>query len=64
VCHKGTLVDLTASLAMSAAVISTEMKLLMADSFILAVAREHQATLWTQDEHFKDLLGVKYIEKK
>ncbi|MBP1692533.1 MAG: twitching motility protein PilT [Chloroflexi bacterium] len=60
---KGNLVELTASLAMSAAVISAELKLPMADSFILATAREHQATLWTQDEHFKDLPGVKYIEK-
>jgi len=24
----------------------------------------NDATLWTQDEHFKDLDGVKYIEKK
>lgn len=61
---QGRLVDLTASLAMSAAVLSAELKLPMADSFILAAAREHQATLWTQDEHFKDLAGVKYIEKK
>ena len=61
---RGALVDLTASLAMSAAIISAELKLPMADSFILAVAREHQATLWTQDEHFKDLVGVKYVEKK
>jgi predicted nucleic acid-binding protein len=61
---KGTLVDLTSPLALSAAVISIELRLPMADSFILAAAREKDATLWTQDEHFKDIPGVKYIEKK
>ncbi len=60
---KGNMVDLSASLAMSAAVLSAELKLPMADSFILATAREYQATLWTQDEHFKDLEGVRYIQK-
>jgi len=38
--------------------------LAMADSIILATARAYNATLWTQDEHFKDIEGVKYIEKK
>jgi predicted nucleic acid-binding protein len=61
---KGTVVDLSTSLAMSAAMLSAELKLPMADSIILAVAHEHGATLWTQDEHFKDLPGTKYIEKK
>jgi len=36
----------------------------MADSVILATAQLHNATLWTQDEHFKALEGVKYIAKK
>jgi len=36
----------------------------MADSIILATARAQNATLWTQDEHFKEIEGVKYIEKK
>jgi predicted nucleic acid-binding protein len=62
--HEGQIVDLDASLAMSAAHISMELKLPMADSLILATARAHDATLWTQDEHFKGLDGVKYIEKK
>ncbi len=61
---KANVVDLDASLAMSAALLSAELKLPMADSLILAVAREHQATLWTQDEHFKGLPGVQYVEKK
>jgi predicted nucleic acid-binding protein len=61
---KGSVVDLTTSLAMSAGLLSAELKLPMADSIILATAREHDATLWTQDEHFKNLPGVKYIKKK
>ena len=36
----------------------------MADSIILAVTREHEATLWTQDEDFKGLDKVKYFPKK
>ena len=49
---------------MDAAQISVELKLAMADSIILATARAHSATLWTQDEHFKGLPDVQYIEKK
>jgi predicted nucleic acid-binding protein len=61
--HKGNLVDLNASLAMSAAKLSVELKLPMADSIILVTAREHNAALWTQDEHFEGLDGVNYIKK-
>ncbi len=57
-------VELTRRIAIEAALISRETKLAMADSIILATARLNNATLWTQDEHFKDLDGVKYIEKK
>jgi predicted nucleic acid-binding protein len=35
----------------------------MADSLILATVRANNAILWTQDEHFKGLDGVKFIEK-
>ncbi len=62
--HEGQIVDLTTSLALSAAEISIKLKLAMADSLILATARAYKATLWTQDEHFKDIEGVKYIAKK
>lgn len=55
--------DLTAPLALSAAVISAELKLPMADSLILATARANNATFWTQDEHFQNVEGVKYIAK-
>ena len=51
-------------IAIDAAHISRELRLPMADSIILATAHAYNATLWTQDAHFKDLEGVKYIEKK
>ena len=60
----GQVVELDRDLAIDAALVSTEMKLAMADSIILATARASDANLWTQDRHFKDISGVKYIGKK
>jgi len=57
-------VDLDDSIALSAAELSCELKLPLADSIILATARQFNATLWTQDSHFKTIDGVKYIEKR
>lgn len=57
-------VELDRVLALEAANISVELKLAMADSIILATARAYNATLWTQDAHFKGMPGVQYIEKK
>jgi predicted nucleic acid-binding protein len=61
--HSGLIVDLNESLALSAAQISIDMKLPMANSLILTTARAHQATLWTQDEHFEGMADVKYVRK-
>lgn len=60
----GTIVELDRFIALNSAQLSIKHKLAMADSIILATARANDAILWTQDEHFKDLDGVKYIEKK
>ena len=60
----GRMIELDRKIAIDAAQISLDLKLAMADSIILATARDHDATLWTQDAHFKDVEGVKYIEKK
>ncbi|WKZ47017.1 MAG: type II toxin-antitoxin system VapC family toxin [Anaerolineales bacterium] len=60
----GKVVDMDRNTAIHAARLSVELKLAMADSMILATAQLHNATLWTQDEHFKDLDGVKYVQKK
>jgi predicted nucleic acid-binding protein len=59
----GQVIDLDRHVAIEAAQISLEKKLAMADSTILATAKSNNATLWTQDEHFKDIQGVKYITK-
>lgn len=61
---QGTLVDLDASIALSAAKISIELKVPMADSILLATARAFSAILWTQDNDFENIEGVRYIPKK
>ena len=62
--YDGKVIDLDREIALIAADLSFELKLPMADSIILATTRAYNATLWTQDEHFKDIEGVKYIKKK
>ncbi len=61
--RKGTVVDLTAPLAIAASKLSMEYNLPMADSVILATAKEFSAILWTQDSDFIDINGVKYFPK-
>ena len=60
----GQVVDLTQEIALVAADLSLQLKLPMADSIILATARENNAILWTQDEHFKGLHDVRYVAKR
>ncbi len=62
--RKGTVVDLTASMAISASRISLEHKIPMADSIILVTAKEFKAVIWTQDSDFKNMEDVKYFPKK
>jgi predicted nucleic acid-binding protein len=64
VMQQGRVVDLDQPLALRAATISVQLKLPMADSIILATARSHGATLWTQDIDFEDIDGVQYIPKQ
>ena len=61
---QGSPVDLDAALALSAAKVSLDLKLPMADSIMLATAQSFGATLWTQDADFKNIVDVRYIEKK
>ena len=62
--RKGTVVDLTATLAIAASKLSLEHNLPMADSIILATAKEFDATIWTQDSDFENIGDVKYFPKK
>ena len=61
--QQGMVVELSASLAMVAAKTSLELGLPMADSIILATARQHDAQLWTQVEHFRNVAGVRFVAK-
>jgi predicted nucleic acid-binding protein len=58
--RRGKVVDLDADLAVAAADLSADLKLALADSIILATAREFEATVWTQDIDFEGLEGVEY----
>lgn len=55
----GQVIDLDSALALEA----MRYPLPMADSLIYATAMRHGATLWTQDEHFKDLPQVRFFPK-
>lgn len=59
----GKVVDITERLALSAAQLSSTHQMPMADSLILAVARQNDATLWTMDSDFVGLSGVRYFRK-
>jgi len=61
--HQGLVVPLDAGIALSAARISHDLKLPLADSVILTTARAYPAIIWTQDAHFQGLEGVRYQEK-
>lgn len=62
--QQGQVAELSASLAMVAARTSLECGLPLVDSIVLATARQHEAQLWTQDEHFLGLNAVRYIARK
>jgi len=61
--HRGEVIDLDVETALAAARLSLELRLPMADSIILATARAHRATLWTQDEDFDGKPGVRYVAR-
>ena len=59
--EQGAVVDLNASLALAAAKLSSDLKLPMADSIMLATARAFDATLWSQDSDFEGMDGVRHV---
>lgn len=61
--ERGEVIDLGSELAMEAAALGLEENLAFADSVIYAVAKKRDATLWTQDVHFRGKPGVKFKAK-
>ena len=57
------IIELTTTIALKAADISTNLKLGTADSIILATAQGCDAEVVTSDEHMKDLKHIKFINK-
>ncbi len=62
--QQGHIANLSAFLAVAAARVSLRHGLPMADSVMLATARAHGATLWSQDADFERCEGVKYVPAK
>ncbi|MXY67188.1 MAG: type II toxin-antitoxin system VapC family toxin [Acidobacteriia bacterium] len=62
--QQGTVVELGAEIAVSAAALSVELKLPLADSIILATARNYSAEVWTQDADFEGIEGVRYRARR
>lgn len=64
VMQQGKVVELSSMLALSAAKVSMQLSIPMADSVMLATARAADAVLWTQDTDFATVPGVRYVAKK
>jgi predicted nucleic acid-binding protein len=62
--HQGQVVDLDGGLALSAAQLGIAHKLPLADSIILATAKQCGATIWTMDADFEGIPGVRYFAKQ
>jgi predicted nucleic acid-binding protein len=58
---QGAVIDLEPEIAIQAAKLSLELRLPFADAIILATARSTASVLWTQDDHFKGIPGVRYF---
>jgi len=59
----GKVVALDSALGVSAAQVSRQHRLSMADSIIYATALQTASTLWTSDKHFQGIHGVRYLPK-
>lgn len=62
--QQGGVVDLDATIALTAARLGVEAQLPLADSAVLATARHYDATVWTQDADFEGLPAVKYRARR
>ena len=62
--QQGTVVDFPSPVALSAARISLDLRMPMADSIMLATARAWNATLWSQDADVAKIQGVRFVAKR
>lgn len=58
--NQGKVLDLSTPVALRAAKLSYTLKLPLADSVIIATAQFHDAVIWTQDVHCKNLPNTRY----
>lgn len=63
VMQQGTIIDLDADLALSAARVAGKHRLPLADSVIYATALRVGGILWTQDDDFRGLPDVCYVPR-
>ncbi|MEY3481467.1 MAG: hypothetical protein RIQ71_2242 [Verrucomicrobiota bacterium] len=61
--ERGEVIDLDSELAMEAAALGLEENLAFAGSVVYAAAKKRDATLWTQDVHFRGKPSVKFKAK-
>jgi len=61
--QNGHIIDVDTSISLTAAKLSYNLKIPMADSIILSTARLNNAVLWTQDSDFENITDVKYKNK-
>lgn len=60
---RGKVINLTTQRAIAASDAAQKHRLAMADAVMYSIAREFNATFWTQDVDYKDLPGVSFHEK-
>ena len=61
--EQGQVIVLDSRLSIDAAYYGIKYKLPLADSIIYATAMKYDAIIWTQDDDFESLNGVKYFPK-
>ena len=60
---RSTVIELTTARAIAASDSAQKHRLAMADAVMYSIAREFNATFWTQDVDYQDLPGVRYHAK-
>ncbi len=61
--RRSKIIDLTAQQAIAASDTAQKHRLAMANAVMYSIAREFNATFWTQDVDYQDLPGVSYHAK-